>query len=61
MRYGFEHLNLKKIVLEVRPQNNPAVRLYEKLGFTMKGEKTNFIIMEIVKEKYKELYGYDKS
>ena len=61
MRYGFEHLNLKKIVLEVRPQNNPAVRLYEKLGFTMKGEKTNFIIMEIVKEKYKELYGYDRS
>lgn len=57
IRYGFEHLNLQKIVLEVRPQNNTAIRLYEKLGFTMIGENSNFIKMEIEKEKYKELYG----
>ena len=57
IRFGFEHLNLQKIVLEVRPQNNTAIRLYEKLGFTMIGENSNFIKMEIEKEKYKELYG----
>ena len=57
MRYGFEHLNLKKIVLEVRPQNNSAIRLYEKLGFVVVEEKSNFITMEIVKDKYNELYG----
>ena len=57
MRYGFEHLNLKKIVLEVRPQNNSAIRLYEKLGFTMIGMNSNFIAMEIGSAKYKELYG----
>lgn len=57
MRYGFEHLNLKKIVLEVHPQNNTAIRLYEKLGFAIVEEKSNFITMEIVKDKYNELYG----
>lgn len=60
IRYGFEHLNLKKIVLEVHPQNNTAIRLYEKLGFAMIGENSNFIKMEIEKEKYKEFYGYDR-
>ena len=57
MRYGFEHLNLKKITLEVHQQNNTAIRLYEKLGFTRLGENSNFITMEIVKDKYNELYG----
>ena len=50
IRYGFENLNLKKIVLEVRQQNKNAIRLYEKLGFTKLGENSNFITMEIVKE-----------
>jgi len=57
IRYGFENLNLKKIVLEVHLQNNTAIHLYEKLGFTRLGENSNFITMEIVKDKYNELYG----
>ena len=57
IRYGFEYLNLKKIVLEVHLQNNTAIHLYEKLGFTRLGENSNFITMEIVKDKYNELYG----
>lgn len=57
IRYGFDHLNLKKIVLEVRSQNNPAIRLYEKLGFAIVEEKSNFTAMEIGRAKYKELYG----
>ena len=55
--YGFEYLNLKKIVLEVRPQNSTAILLYENLGFTIVEDISNFIIMEIKKERYKELYG----
>ena len=57
IHYGFENLNLKKIVLEVHLQNNTAIHLYEKLGFTRLGENSNFITMEIVKNKYNELYG----
>jgi RimJ/RimL family protein N-acetyltransferase len=57
IHYGFENLNLKKIVLEVHLQNNTAIHLYEKLGFTRLGENSNFITMEIVKDKYNELYG----
>ena len=56
IRYGFDHLNLKKIVLEVRSQNNPAIRLYEKLGFAIVEEKSNFLAMEIGRAKYNELY-----
>lgn len=57
IRHGFENLNLKKVLLEVRPQNSTAIRLYETLGFTMIGESSNVINMEIVLDKYKELYG----
>lgn len=57
IRHGFENLNLKKVLLEVRPQNSTAIRLYETLGFTMIGESSNVINMEIVSDKYKELYG----
>lgn len=60
LRYGFDKLNLKKIQLEVRPENNTAIRLYDKLGFAIVEEKSNFITMEIVKDKYNELYGYNR-
>jgi RimJ/RimL family protein N-acetyltransferase len=60
IRYGFESLNLKKIVLGVHPQNSTAIHLYEKLGFTRLGENSNFITMEIVTDKYKDLYGYNR-
>lgn len=56
IRYGFEYLSLKKIVLEVHSQNNAAIQLYDKLGFAIVEEKSNFITMEIVKDKYNELY-----
>ncbi len=34
--------NLKFLTLEVRSQNIPAISLYEKYGFTVKGERKNF-------------------
>ncbi len=34
--------NLKFLTLEVRSQNTPAIRLYEKFGFTVRGERKNF-------------------
>jgi len=34
--------NLKFLTLEVRSQNTPAIKLYEKYGFTVRGERKNF-------------------
>lgn len=34
--------NLSFLTLEVRSQNTPAIRLYEKYGFTVRGERKNF-------------------
>lgn len=34
--------NVARIVLEVRVSNEPAIRLYEKLGFSMLGVRKNF-------------------
>ena len=60
LRYGFDKLNLKKIQLEVRPENNIAIRLYDKLGFAIVDEKSSFITMELEKDKYKKLYGSNR-
>ncbi len=34
--------NLSKIFLEVRVSNSPAIALYEKIGFEIKGSRKNF-------------------
>ncbi len=34
--------NLSFLTLEVRSQNTPAISLYEKYGFTVRGERKNF-------------------
>ena len=34
--------NVSRIVLEVRVSNEPAIRLYEQLGFSMLGVRKNF-------------------
>jgi RimJ/RimL family protein N-acetyltransferase len=38
MRWAFRHQNLHRIELSVEPEN-PAVRLYEKLGFSVEGRR----------------------
>ena len=49
--------SVNSIVLEVRSQNQPAIRLYEKMGFAVLGKRKNFysfpeddaIVMELIK------------
>lgn len=43
MEFGFEELNLHRIHLNVLSYNEPAIRLYEKLGFKKEGTYREFI------------------
>ena len=52
-----EKLLREAIVLEVRSQNEPAIKMYEKMGFVTLGKRKNFysfpeddaIVMELIK------------
>ncbi len=37
LRWAFRHLNMHRVELSVEPENGPAVRVYEKLGFVREG------------------------
>lgn len=43
MEFGFQELNLHRIQLNVLSYNEPAVKLYEKLGFKKEGTYREFI------------------
>ena len=43
MEFGFEELNLHRIYLTVLEYNEPAIKLYEKLGFKREGAYREFI------------------
>lgn len=43
MEFGFEELNLHRIQLNVLSYNEPAIKLYEKLGFKKEGTYREFI------------------
>ncbi|MGH4139514.1 GNAT family N-acetyltransferase [Clostridium sp.] len=43
MEFGFEELNFHKIQLTVLQYNEPAIKLYEKLGFKREGVYREFI------------------
>jgi diamine N-acetyltransferase len=45
--YASDELGLKKIILGVNPENQAAVHVYEKLGFTKFGKKDGFIRMSM--------------
>ena len=36
-RFGFEMMNLNRIHLDVFPENERAIRCYEKVGFAIEG------------------------
>ena len=46
--YGFKKLKLSKIALEVRKQNERAIKLYKSLGFVFVSEGNEWIKMEIM-------------
>ncbi len=47
IEYGFNNLGLKRIFLKVYPNNERAIHVYEKCGFTKYDENDNDIFMEI--------------
>jgi UDP-4-amino-4,6-dideoxy-N-acetyl-beta-L-altrosamine N-acetyltransferase len=38
IKYAFNSLNLRKILLEVITNNQPAIKLYQKIGFVIEGK-----------------------
>lgn len=65
LKHAFEDLNLNRVQLTVLENNEPAVKMYEKLGFKKegllretvfkKGEYKNQLIMSMLFEEYKNL------
>jgi UDP-4-amino-4,6-dideoxy-N-acetyl-beta-L-altrosamine N-acetyltransferase len=45
-RYAFDALNLRKICLEVASFNQPAIRLYQKIGFKEEGKLKQHVYLE---------------
>jgi RimJ/RimL family protein N-acetyltransferase len=39
LAWAFRHLNLHRVELSVEPENTPAVRVYQKLGFVVEGRR----------------------
>lgn len=50
IEYGMSHMGLKRIVLRVRPDNERAIRVYEKCGFREYSRDDDHIHMEVSKE-----------
>ena len=51
LNYAFETKGLKYVYLNVREDNERALRLYKKLGFIPQGKKDNWIEMKIFNKK----------
>lgn len=51
LEYGFDTMGLKRIILKVYPNNERAIRVYEKCGFVKYDATENDIFMEVVREK----------
>ena len=62
LEFGFNQLGLNRIYLFVQSNNEPAIKLYEKLGFQNEGELRNSVfkngkfinekVMGILKEEF---------
>lgn len=51
LEYGFNEMGLKRIILKVYPNNERAIHVYEKCGFSKYDATENDIFMEVVREK----------
>jgi RimJ/RimL family protein N-acetyltransferase len=47
LKYGFETLGLKNIMLEVKDSNEAAISIYRTIGFTETSKKNGLIVMTI--------------
>lgn len=64
LRHAFDDLNLNRVELKVLPDNEPALALYRKAGFTQEGilrryafkngEYRDTVIMSILREEWKK-------
>lgn len=60
LEYGFETLNLSRIIAKAMPDNTGSIKVMQKLGMTFKGhvkdpmELQSFILYEILKKDYKK-------
>jgi len=65
LRFGFDHMNLNRIYLEVYAWNEGAVRLYQKCGFQVEGalrqayysegKFNDTVLMAIVRDQWRSL------
>jgi diamine N-acetyltransferase len=50
LNFGFSHLNLDTISLEVHHENKPALSLYKNIGFTENGRNNEYLKMLVKKD-----------
>jgi RimJ/RimL family protein N-acetyltransferase len=54
IKYLFEKLDYKKVILDTKLNNKRAQHVYKKIGFEETGVDENAIYYELLKEKFKE-------
>ena len=57
LKYGFNHLKLAFITLQVHESNSSAKSLYQKLGFIECGITGNFIDMTLTNKRFNDLWA----
>lgn len=52
LNYAFNQLHLEMVFLEVSPQNERAISLYQKLGFEKRKIRNGFMIMDLMVDRF---------
>lgn len=58
LRYGFNNLNLDRIIAKAMPQNIPSIKIMQKLGMTFRGHVNDptdphpFVLYDITREEF---------
>jgi RimJ/RimL family protein N-acetyltransferase len=55
LNFAFDELNLHRVGLTVMAYNAPAIRLYEKLGFTLEGRQREMVLRQ---SQYSDILQY---
>lgn len=54
VRYAFDHFGLKRVFLRTNPDNDRAIRVYEKCGFREYDRSDKHVYMEIFRDNHNE-------